>query len=438
MELNVYLQMMQQFPSAVLEASRDAASTVSTAPSGISTPALDLSTLQTQLTTLAFRPSHIASCLSAVSSATARLKSSSSSSTNDPLVLSLSILSPLEAAIEWLLLHVPEDDLPGRYRPSSSSADFITGASAKAGGKDALVKGWLTDKLVKQAGFPRKAVEKVLETEERESVALDILGRRLCGWESGEDGWGAEEYGDGWTGDGKEREERQQHREEEILALQAVLGERYEETSAISFTIHIGQETTGGNDTLALHIIFDEASPYPSASYPTCAPAFYLTSDTLPAYIRLHLHSQLLRQFRDPERHDLRSVLESGWGGAVLSMVEYLETTLAKVVENPPDVGEVTKYLVPKVEEVIPRAEKDMQQKKRQRSQKERGEKRAPTKEDEERVKRKRQEMLDHPEYEKMMSDRMSLPAWKEKDNITGALKDNRVLVVVGEVSYLT
>lgn len=122
----------------------------------------------------------------------------------------------------------------------------------------------------------------------------------------------------------------------------------------------------------------------------------------------------------------------------MLSMVEYLETTLTKVVENPPDVGEVTKYLVPKVEEVIPRAEKDMQQKKRQRSQKEMGEKRAPTKEDEERVKRKRQEMLDHPEYEKMMSDRMSLPAWKEKDNITGALKDNRVLVVVGEVSYLT
>ncbi|OXG91457.1 ATP-dependent RNA helicase A [Cryptococcus neoformans A2-102-5] len=425
-------KMMRQFPSAALEASRDAASTVSTAPSGISTPALDLSTLQTQLTTLAFRPSHIASCLSALSSATARLKSSSSS-TNDPLVLSLSILSPLEAAIEWLLLHVPEDDLPGRYRPSSSSADFITGANPKTGGKDALVKGWLTDKLVKQAGFPRKAVEKLLEVEERESVALDILGRRLCGWESGEDGWGAEEYGDGWTGDEKEREERQQHREEEIMALQAVLGERYEETSAISFTVHIGQEITGGNDALALHIIFDEASPYPSASYPTHAPAFYLTSDTLPAYIRLHLHSQLLRQFRDPERHDLRSVLESGWGGAVLSMVEYLETTLVEVLENPPDVGEVTKYLVPKVEEVVPRAEKDKQQKKKQRSQRERGERRAPTKEDEERVKRKWQEMLDHPEYEKMMCDRMSLPAWKEKDNITGALKDSRVLVVVGE-----
>lgn len=281
-------------------------------------------------------------------------------------------------------------------------------------------------------------MEKMLVTEERETVALDMLGRRLCGWESGEDGWGVEEYGDGWTGDEKEREERQQHREEEIMALQAVLGERYEETSANSFTIHIGQEVTGGKDSLALHIIFDDASPYPSASHPTHAPAFYLTSDTLPAYIRLHLHSQLLKQFRNPERHDLRSILESGWGGAVLSMVEYLETTLTEVMENPPDVGEVTKYLVPKVEEIVPRTEKDMQQKKRQKSQKERGERRTPTKEDEERIKRKRQEMLDHPEYGKMMRDRMSLPAWQEKDNITGTLKDSRVLVVVGEVSYLT
>lgn len=122
----------------------------------------------------------------------------------------------------------------------------------------------------------------------------------------------------------------------------------------------------------------------------------------------------------------------------MLSMVEYLETTLTEVVENPPDVGEVTKYLVPKMEEIVARTEKDMQQKKRQKSQRERCERRTSTKEDEERIKRKRQEMLDHPEYEKMMRDRMGLPAWQEKDNITGALKDNRVLVVVGEVRYLT
>ncbi|ODN98303.1 ATP-dependent RNA helicase A [Cryptococcus wingfieldii CBS 7118] len=424
-------KMMQQFPSAVLEASRDATATASTSPSGVNTPALDLSSLQTQLTTLGFRPSHINSCTSAIASATSRLQSSSTS-TKDPLVLALSILSPLEAAIEWLLLHVPEDDLPQRYRPSSSSADFITGSSTKSAGKSALVKSWLIDKLVKQAGFPRKPVEVILAEEECESAALDKLGRRLCGWEEGEDGWGVEEYGSGWiAGDEGAEEERKQHREEEVMALSAVLGERFEEVSTSEYTIHITPEFSNTPDSIDLHIIFDEVSPYPSAQHPTHAPTFYLSSETLPAYIRLHLHAQLMRQFRDPERHDLRSVLESGWGGAVLSMVEYLETTLQEAVDRPPDVGEVTKYLAPKVEELVP--EVRAVQKRKVQQARNRGEKRKPTVEDEERVKRRRQAMLDHREYEAMMDVRMNLPAWKERNSITDALEQNRVLVVVGE-----
>ncbi|WWD16188.1 hypothetical protein CI109_100613 [Kwoniella shandongensis] len=423
-------KMMQQFPSAVLEASRDATATASTAPSGVSTPALDVNSLKTQLTTLGFRPTHITSALSALSAAHARLHSTCSS-TNDPLVLSLSILSPLEAAIEWLLLHLPEDDLPQRYRPSTSSADFITGASVTAGGKTALVRGWLVDKLVKQAGFPRKAVEKILEQEERESVALDMLGRRLCGWEVDEDGWGVEEYGGGWAGDNVADEERKVTREEEIMTVEAVLGERYTQVSATEFTVQIPSEST--LDTITLHVLFDESSPYPSPQYPKHPPSFYITSDDLPAYMRLHLHAQLLRQFRDPERHDLTSVLESGTGGAVLSMVEYLGTTLPSIIESPPDVGEVTKYLVPKVEEVIPSQNNRSAVRRKPRQNGQGTKRRIPTAEEEEAVRKRQKAMLDDPKYAPMLKDRMGLPAWKERENITKTLQDNRVLVVVGE-----
>ncbi|WWC89843.1 uncharacterized protein L201_004771 [Kwoniella dendrophila CBS 6074] len=421
-------KMMQQFPSAVLEASRDATATASTAPSGTATPTLDLSSLQTQLTNLGFRSTHINSALSALSAANARLHSSSSS-TKDPLVLSLSILSPLEAGIEWLLLHLPEDDLPPRYRPSSSSADFITGASATNGGKTALVKGWLVDKLVKQAGFPRKPVETILAEEQRESVALDLLGRRLCGWEVDEDGWGVEEYGSGWSGDENAAEERKTTREEEIMALEAVLGERYEQISPTESIISIESETTA--DSIQLHIIFDDDSPYPSPQYPTHPPSFYVSSDTLPAYIRLHLHSQLLRAFRDPERHDLTSVLEAGSGGAVLIMVELLESILTDVLQSPPDLGEVTKYLVPRVEDVI--SSKPAPVKRKQKQNRETYKRKIPTAEEEEAVKKKQKSMLDNPTYAPMLADRRKLPAWKERENITNALESNRVLVVVGE-----
>ncbi|WVQ69774.1 uncharacterized protein L199_007994 [Kwoniella botswanensis] len=422
-------KMMQQFPSAVLEASRDATATASTAPSGVSTPTLDLPFLQAQLTNLGFRSTHITSALSALSAANARLHSSSSS-TKDPLVLSLSILSPLEAAIEWLLLHLPEDDLPPRYRPSSSSADFITGASATSGGKTALVKGWLVDKLVKQAGFPRKAVETILAEEQRESIVLDLLGRRLCEWETDEDGWGVKEYGSGWTGDEAADEERRITREEEIMALEAVLGERYQQLSSTESTISIESEYTA--DSIRLHILFDQHSPYPSPQYPNHPPSFFISSDTLPAYIRLHLHAQLLRAFRDPERHDLTSVLEAGSGGAVLIMVEYLESTLSSVLETPPDVGEVTKYLVPKVEDAIS-TKSDTPVKRKQKQNKESYKRKIPTVEEEEAVRKKQKGMMDNPSYAPMLADRMKLPAWKERDNITNALESNRVLVVVGE-----
>ena len=417
---------MQRFPSAVLEATRETSGTGSTVESGVAP--LDLATLNTQLTTLGFRPAHITSCLSALQSANVRLHSSSSS-TNDPLVLSLSILSPLEAAIEWLLLHLPEDDLPQRYRPTSSASDFVVGASSKIGGQTALVRGWLVDKLVKQAGFPRKAVERVLESEESESGAVDVLGRRLCGWELDENGWGAGEYA-GWVGDEEAAAERGVTRDEEVLALEAVLGDRFRQHTPSELQLNID---TPSKDKLTLHILFDHASPYPSPQYPTHAPSFYLSSPTLPAYMRLHLHASLLRQFRDPERHDLTSVLESGAGGAVLIMVEYLESALSAVLEHPPDIGEVTKHLVPKVDEVM----HDSQAPARRAMKQVRAGPRhkIATTEDQAAARKRQQAMLNNPLYATILGDRQKLPAWTERDNITSVLDSNRVLVVVGEVS---
>jgi len=425
--------MMQRFPSAVLEATRES----TTLTNGTSTPAeLDVTSLSAQLDTLGFRPTHIRSCLSALQAAHARLHSPSSSSTGkaDPLVLSLSILSPLEAGIEWLLLHLPEDDLPLRYRPSSSSSDFITGA--RVGGAEVMVKGWQVERLVKDAGFPRKAVERVLEHDGKgkgkgESVALDILGRRLCGWENDEDGWSVEELSNGSGGNEEAVTDRNTGRDEEIMALEAVLGERYRKVSATEIVIEIPSST----DTISLHIIFEEDSPYPSPQYPNRSPSFYLTSLSLPAYMRLALHASMLLQFRDPERHDLRSVLEAGAGGAILIMVEYLETALEEVVENPPDIAEVTKYLLPPVLEVQESSRQKVAGKPKRRDGITR--KRIVTAEDEVKVKRSWEEMKGRRGYEQMVEERSRLPAWKEKDNITSVLESNRVLVVVGEVRAL-
>ena len=410
--------MMRRFPTAVLSAARETGAAPS--GSGTSTPSLDLSSLTTQLTTLGFRPAHVNSALTALQSAMARLESSSGATT-DPFVLSLTMLSPLEATIEWLLLHLPEDDLPVRYRTTASSSDFVTGAS-----KGGAVKGWVVDKLVKQAGFPRKAVEGVMQGDLSESQALTVLSRRLCGRNS-DDGWGE---GDAIVPSEGDWTERDTAREEEKFALEALLGERYAELSPTEYTVQIQCSTS--TDEIHLHIIIDESSPYPSAQYPTHPPAMFISSPTIPSYMRLSLLGSLYEQFRDPARGDLRSILESGQGGAVFSMIEFLEQALPDIIDSPPDVGEVTRHLVPQAEDVVENLPARPKTVLRTNGG---GRKRRVTEDDHRRAKERQARMIRDPKYEAMMVERRKLPAWKERERIVELLDHNRVLVVVGEVS---
>lgn len=412
-----------------MEATRESEATPSTRPSGTSTPALDTQSVAQQLRTLGFRPAHVTSCVNALIAAHARLHRDgsgvSNNMTKDPLMLSLNLLSPLEAAIEWLLVHLPEDDLPPSYR-SSAAVDFVSSGAAGQGGQSELVKGWVIEKLTRKAGFPRKAVDRIVAVESRETVALDLLGRRLCGWEDGQAGWGVEEYGTGWESC-EDDQERSEAREEELAILSSVLDDRITRISEQEISISV--EAPPGED-LALNVIFSETSPYPSARYPTHPPSFYLVSNSLPAYLRLHLHGTILRAFRDPDRPDLQSLLEAGTGGAVYAMLELLESILQDCLDNPPDVGMVTRHLVPQVEDVDPEAQVRRRVQKLKIGRGGRG--KSPTM-SEQQVQAHHEAMHQAPGWTAMLAARQKLPAWSSREKIIDALEKNRVVVIVGE-----
>ncbi len=98
------------------------------------------------------------------------------------------------------MLYTPEEDLPARFKPSTSSESFVTASKAGAGG-DALALGWAVDKLSKQAGFPRKTVQaafkRIVAAERsqgvelprtvKEGLALEMLLRQTAGWDSHEE-----------------------------------------------------------------------------------------------------------------------------------------------------------------------------------------------------------------------------------------------------------
>lgn len=238
---------------------------------------------------------------------------------------------------------------------------------------------------------------------------------------------------------------RDDRRSEELEALESVFGDRFsrstEDPSHITITIPPldPSASTNTNDDLSLHLIFPTsviASPYPSNHYATSPPIFYITSSTLPSYIRLHLHSLLLTLFHRPDREDLRSTLESGEGGIVFALVEFLENEWEGLVLEPPSVGVVTQFLVPKLPPPK-KVEGEMVQKRAApvRRQFNQSARREPTREEQEALKARTEEWQGSERFKKVLEGRMGLPAWKSKGEVLDALEKNRVLVVVGEVS---
>jgi hypothetical protein len=90
--------------------------------------------------------------------------------------------SPLEACIEYLVLHIPEVDLPQRFLPENNSSNpFVTSIHE---GQEDIKKRWIEERAIKQAGWPAHVVrECTAEPRLVEEWALLVaaLNRRLVG-----------------------------------------------------------------------------------------------------------------------------------------------------------------------------------------------------------------------------------------------------------------
>lgn len=98
---------MTKYPDAILQATRESTGGKSEAHNEIQ---IDVRSLSVSLEGLGFRPSHVRSVVQFLMNALERIHNPTKKEGEslDPLVLALSTLSPQEAAIEWLILHLPE------------------------------------------------------------------------------------------------------------------------------------------------------------------------------------------------------------------------------------------------------------------------------------------------------------------------------------------
>jgi ATP-dependent RNA helicase DHX57 len=223
----------------------------------------------------------------------------------------LSSLSPLEACIEYLIIHIPECDLPQRFLPSNNSSNpFITSAHA---GEHDLKRRWIEEKAVKEAGWPPQVVKECTADPtfvNSWDLLMVALGKRLIG---------------------QKMDEMSSASSASYLIEEGeytALGARLEDPDHLILPLF--------SAPIDVHILFSVDECYPRPGY---LPIF-VTSSTVPAYIRLHLLARFLLTME--LQSDL--LVDEGFCMAVMRI---FEGEWALVEDNGPlDISTVLEHLV--------------------------------------------------------------------------------------------
>jgi hypothetical protein len=314
-----------------------------------------------------------------------------------PLAYSLfDTLSPLEACIQYLILHVPECDLPERFMPSiNSSNPFVTGGHS---GDDDIKKRWIEDKMVKEGGWPSHVVKTAIEQDPSLAEDQRLLTINLCSRLLGNDA--ALEASDGNAEDVDS---------EELDSL----GGKYAEPGHLIIPLPIAP--------FKLHIFLSAGQ-----ISPLNRPAVYISSDSVPSYIRLHILTRLLSSAADGTLVDQ----DETFLGACMRVIE--EGWVDIEVTGPPDVSDVLHHLMPRrklsavdVEaRVAPIPVKEVRKGRLQQ----RGENRSDAQ-----IKEQFEALCRQQKFNEILAARQKLPAFFVKDHFLSTLEKNRVVVVVGE-----
>ncbi|KZT69049.1 P-loop containing nucleoside triphosphate hydrolase protein [Daedalea quercina L-15889] len=308
---------------------------------------------------------------------------------------------PLQACIEYLILQVPECDLPKRFLPTlNSSNPFVTAAHA---GSDSLKTRWVEEKAIKECGWPAHVVKECMSDEALASnweLLLSALNRRLLG--------------DDWQNLPQEQSSAQYYEsidEDELEMFSARI-----ENNQLAIPLPVAP--------FKLVIIMSPDGKL-RRDYP---PAMYIVSSSLPAYIRLHLISKLLVALK------AGSLPEEG-ESLVMGAVRLLEEEWVSVEDiGSPDMATVLRNLTPEEYQTIVThgAETDSPTTTTRRG----GRKRATRKRDDRSDARVREDfvaIMRNDKYSQILTGRQKLPAFPARDTFLSMLERNRCIVVVGE-----
>jgi HrpA-like RNA helicase len=297
-----------------------------------------------------------------------------------------------EEVLEWLLIHVPEDDLPKWSLPEGYAAGVTLASSDLA--REAKLK-----RLV-AAGYSRDmCIEFLDKNRDGEDGAAESLQGALLHAEDQ-----PTTAGSGWEAD--------ETWEEEHFALEAIFGDRYERLSPSRCQVT-------SEPTYSLHPITFVFQKPSRSTYPDHPPVLLMTATHVPAYIRLSATRQAIQ-------HAQQDLLGSPM---IFNLVHWLQDNLPRILEDPGKLRNISVESSPhSTQDTFNKASStEMVGRSFKRLNLGRG---GPQSAE---IKAKWEARQSDPKQQKMLSARRSLPAWEMQEAIVETVNGHQVTIISGE-----
>jgi ATP-dependent RNA helicase DHX57 len=303
-----------------------------------------------------------------------------------------------EEILDWLLIHVPEDDLPSWSLPENYTAD-VSLASGDLKREAAI-------KRLAASGYSMDLCEEAMDSNNgNEAKAATFLQARLI--HNTEDSTIVEALANTKMND-TDGEDDINVWEDEKAVLASIYDDKYS-TSGDTFKVTIQPE--GYKESITL------SARKPFGKYPHILPIISIQA-SLPAYIRLAILQQCLQYAQ-------MSFLGEQM---VFNMVDWLEHNVAAIVQNPGRLSDVSSAAAAGESYVVkPQKKHSTRNRLRRRVNWTVGTPGSKRLLDQWRSKQ------ETPAQQKMLGIRRALPAWSLQDSIVEAVNNHQVTIISGE-----
>lgn len=301
-----------------------------------------------------------------------------------------------EETLEWLLIHVPEDDLPRWALPEGYTAGISMGSS------DLKREGVI--KRLAEAGYSSDLCKQILDDTGDEVKAAEALQQILLS--SGQDGSSTPLENDSWAVQDAE-ESSESIWEDEVTSLQSVFGDQFERPSKNTCRIKIKPANRGLNKEIEPIVQIRR-----SAEYPQKIPVLSIEA-ALPSYIRLSIVKQALSHAKDNLVGEQMAFF----------LVDWVEQNLYSIIERPGKLREIS-AAASTVSEIRPINRKRQNAPKHPRPIKWVP---SPTSKDDW-VRRQTD-----PKLQSRIQQRRALPAWEMREVIIDIVNAHQVTIISGE-----